>query len=63
MNQQFLESCTPGYYNNEGRPGDRSVKNGFYGAGSIAFIKVLEDWRVAGDLSGLEMTSRVRSTG
>ncbi len=21
MNQQFLESCTPGYYNNEGKPG------------------------------------------
>ena len=56
MNQRFLESCTPGYYNNEGKPGERSVKNGSYGAGSVAFIKVLEDWRAAGDLSGLELT-------
>jgi cyclohexanone monooxygenase len=56
MNQRFLESCTPGYYNNEGKPGDRSVKNGSYGAGSIAFIKVLEAWRAAGDLAGLELS-------
>jgi cyclohexanone monooxygenase len=57
MNQRFLESCTPGYYNNEGKPGDRSVKNGSYGAGSIAFIKVLEAWRAAGDLAGLELSA------
>jgi len=57
MNQRFLESCTPGYYNNEGKPGERSVKNGSYGAGSVAFIKVLEDWRSAGDLAGLDLTT------
>jgi cyclohexanone monooxygenase len=56
MNQQFLESCTPGYYNNEGKPADRSVKDGSYGAGSVAFIRVLEQWRAAGDLAGLELT-------
>ena len=42
FNQKFLESCTPGYYNNEGKPGDRSVRNGMYGAGPIAFVNVLE---------------------
>jgi cyclohexanone monooxygenase len=57
MNQQFLESCTPGYYNNEGRPAERSVKDGSYGAGSVAFINVLEQWRAAGDLAGLELTT------
>jgi cyclohexanone monooxygenase len=56
MNLRFLEACTPGYYNNEGKPSERSVKNGSYGAGSIAFIKVLEAWRAAGDLAGLELT-------
>jgi cyclohexanone monooxygenase len=56
MNQKFLEACTPGYYNNEGRPGDRSVKNGSYGAGSIAFVKVLEAWRADGSLAGLALT-------
>ena len=55
-NQQVLESCTPGYYNNEGKPGDRSQRNGFYGAGPIAFVKLLEDWRAEGSLAGLELT-------
>ena len=56
MNQQFLESCTPGYYNNEGKPAQSSVKNGSYGAGSVAFIKVLEQWRADGAMAGLELT-------
>ena len=56
MNLRFLEACTPGYYNNEGKPSERSVKNGSYGAGSLAFIKVLEDWRDEGSLAGLELS-------
>ena len=55
FNQSFLESCTPGYYNNEGKPTDRSRQNGNYGAGANAFIKVIEDWRAEGQLSGLEL--------
>ncbi len=55
MNRDFLESCTPGYYNNEGKPNDRGVRNGFYGAGSLAFIKVLEGWRDEGSLAGLNL--------
>jgi cyclohexanone monooxygenase len=54
-NQKFFEACTPGYYNNEGRPGERSQRNGFYGAGPIAFAKLLEDWRTAGDLEGFDI--------
>jgi cyclohexanone monooxygenase len=57
MNQQFLESCTPGYYNNEGKPADRSVQDGSYGAGSVAFIHVLEQWRADGTLAGLDLTT------
>jgi cyclohexanone monooxygenase len=58
-NLAFLESCTPGYYNNEGKPSERSARNGFYGGGSIAFFKVLETWRNDGTLPGLELTSTV----
>ncbi len=32
------------------------MRNGSYGAGSVAFIKVLEAWRADGDLAGLELT-------
>ncbi len=55
MRQQFLEECTPGYYNNEGKPSRAAVRNGPYGAGSIAFIKLLENWRAEGSLKGLEL--------
>jgi cyclohexanone monooxygenase len=57
FNQSFLESCTPGYYNNEGKPSERSRQNGNYGAGANAFIKVIEDWRAQGSLAGLELTT------
>jgi cyclohexanone monooxygenase len=55
LGQQFLEECTPGYYNNEGKPGERSGQNGFYGGGSEAFFKILRDWRATGALEGLEL--------
>jgi len=55
-NLSFLESCTPGYYNNEGKPAERSGQNGFYGGGSIAFIKLIEQWRAEGTLAGLDLT-------
>jgi cyclohexanone monooxygenase len=54
--QKFLEACTPGYYNNEGDPKARSLKNSIYGAGPVAFVKLLEDWRADGSLPGLELT-------
>ena len=56
FNVKFLESCTPGYYNNEGKPAARSLQNGNYGAGPVAFVKVLEDWRAEGSLAGLSLT-------
>src|SRR4029079_11043374 len=49
---EFLESCTPGYYNNEGKPSEPGGKNssfvgrgqnGPYGGGAIAFVKLMED--------------------
>jgi len=51
----FLENCTPGYYNNEGKTSELSAQNGFYGGGSIEFFKILEDWRAADDLKGMEV--------
>ena len=55
MRQRFAEECTPGYYNNEGQPSPLAARNGSFGGGSIAFIKMLEDWRAAGELKGLEL--------
>jgi len=52
----FLESCTPGYYNNEGNPTKRSAQNGSYGGGSIAFFALMEQWREEDKLKGLILT-------
>ena len=57
MRQKFQEECTPGYYNNEGKPSALAARNGPYGKGSIAFIQLMEDWRAAGDLEGLDLRS------
>ena len=55
MNLKFLEACTPGYYNNEGKPAERAAQNGSYGRGPNAFAKLLEQWRQSGELDGLEL--------
>ena len=51
----FLEACTPGYYNNEGKPGALNGQNGFYGGGSEEYFRLLREWRAAGALEGLEL--------
>ena len=52
--ERFYNECTPGYYNNEGKP---DLKNGFitnfYGGGPVEFFKILRDWRAEGTLRGL----------
>jgi cation diffusion facilitator CzcD-associated flavoprotein CzcO len=53
--RDFFESCTPGYYNNEGRPGERSGQDGFYGGGPVEFFRILAEWRAEGSLKGLEL--------
>jgi cyclohexanone monooxygenase len=50
----FQEQCTPGYYNNEGRPGEGFLVSS-YGRGPMAFFKILADWRARGDFAGLEL--------
>jgi cyclohexanone monooxygenase len=54
--REFLESCTPGYYNNEGMVSELAVQNGFYGGGNLEFFGLLEKWRADGTLEGLELT-------
>jgi cyclohexanone monooxygenase len=53
---RFQEECTPGYYNNEGNVSALSSQNSSYGAGSMAFFKLIKDWRDAGTLEGLKIS-------
>ncbi len=52
----FLESCTPGYYNNEGQPEKRAAQNSTYGGGSIEYFQILADWRSDGSMPGLQLS-------
>ena len=56
LNEKFLESCTPGYYNNEGKPADRTAQNASYGGGSDAYFAILDKWRETGELPGLQLS-------
>jgi cation diffusion facilitator CzcD-associated flavoprotein CzcO len=56
LRKEFSQECTPGYYNNEGKPSLVAARNGSYGGGALAFIEILDNWRAADDLSGLEVT-------
>ena len=51
---EFFESCTPGFYNGEGKPGTGVglVEQG-YAPGMNAFSRLLVEWREKGDLEGL----------
>ncbi len=52
----FQESCTPGYYNNEGVVLETgSFGSDAYAPGANAFNELLEAWRARGDLAGLEV--------
>jgi cation diffusion facilitator CzcD-associated flavoprotein CzcO len=51
----FQESCTPGYYNNEGQPTAGGFIGASYGKGPMAFFQLLSDWRDAGDFAGLDL--------
>ena len=53
-NLEFLESCTPGYYNNEGQPNANvSRRNGAYGPGIVAFDQLITAWRDEGSWRGV----------
>jgi cation diffusion facilitator CzcD-associated flavoprotein CzcO len=54
ISADFAEQCTPGYYNNEGRPDAASRQNGFFFGGPMEFVEILEAWRADGTMPGLD---------
>ncbi|MCP5070557.1 MAG: NAD(P)/FAD-dependent oxidoreductase, partial [bacterium] len=53
---EFQQSCTPSYYNNEGKPGEVSRQNGFFMGAPMEFMNLLEDFRKDGGLKGFDVT-------
>ena len=54
LTTDFAENCTPGYYNNEGQPGETGRQDGFYFGGPTEFVEILEQWRADGEMKGLQ---------
>jgi hypothetical protein len=54
--KEFAETCTPGYYNNEGRPNRKTRQGFFYMGGPTEFVEILEAWRADGTLKGMEQS-------
>jgi cyclohexanone monooxygenase len=56
LGTRFYTECTPGYYNSEGKRGNKSgFFSDMYGAGPLRFFEVLDAWRGSGKLEGLEL--------
>jgi cyclohexanone monooxygenase len=51
----FLESCTPSYFNYEGKAQATLELNEPYGGGVIDYLDILERWRSDGTMPGLEL--------
>ncbi|MBV1905014.1 MAG: NAD(P)/FAD-dependent oxidoreductase [Pseudomonadales bacterium] len=57
LGETFYKECTPGYYNNEGRPGEGDgFLSGQYGGGSVEFFDLLKKWRTDGEFKGLDVS-------
>ncbi|MDF2442146.1 MAG: hypothetical protein JWR01_349 [Subtercola sp.] len=60
---EFFLTCTPGYYNSEGKAKsmDDLFTGGRYGGGALAYYKLLEDWS-DGRLEGFTTSSREQAS-
>jgi cyclohexanone monooxygenase len=54
---KMWSDCTPGYFNNEGKPSLAIARGGAYGGGVFGFVDVLKKWRAEGNMQGLKLTS------
>jgi len=61
-NSEFVNECTPSYFNNEGdQTKKRHIFGEPWGEGYYAFETMLENWRKEGLLKGLELTPEQES--
>jgi len=56
-NREFLEACTPGYYNNEGKPAQGvGLAGELYGGGPVEFHELIRKWRTELQMKGLQFS-------
>ncbi|MEP6868985.1 MAG: monooxygenase, partial [Novosphingobium sp.] len=52
---EFLQACTPGYFNGDGKLPETAVIDGAYAGGNIDYFELLAEWRKEGSLAGLNL--------
>ena len=55
ISEAYQASCTPGYYNNEGKANPKSAQNSAYGKGPNPYFARMKAWREDGTMAGLEL--------
>ena len=55
--EEFQRECTPGYYNNEGKPGERRSQDGWYGGGCVEFFELLHSLQGADVPPGIDFSA------
>ena len=55
ISEEYQASCTPGYYNNEGKANPKSAQNAPYGKGPNPYFAKMKAWREEGAMAGLEL--------
>jgi cyclohexanone monooxygenase len=57
QNRRFQQECTPGYYNNEGKPAEgRGFFGEQYGGGPVEFDNIIREWHADGQMKGLKIS-------
>ncbi len=57
QSRRFQRECTPGYYNNEGKPAEGTGFFGEqYGGGPVEFDDIIRDWHTDGQMKGLKLS-------
>jgi cyclohexanone monooxygenase len=54
MRLRLGQSCSPGYYNNEGKAEDAFTRWGPYSKGVKKWSEIMTEWREEGSMKGLE---------
>ena len=49
------KTCTPGYYNREGKADAKTRQGSFFFGGPTEYADILQAWRANGDMEGLEI--------
>ncbi len=52
---QRAKTCTPGYYNREGKADAKTRQGSFFFGGPTEYADILADWRANGDWEGFEI--------